>query len=94
MTLYSSMKCCGGRGDGDARNPFSHDDHGWAEYESRMISALAAGVAGGFANRDGGAFLPDFSHYYTVETAYKVYVCPRGNLLYMQIYLIADLKLL
>ena len=64
MTLYSSMKCCGGRGDGDARNPFSHDDHGWAEYESRMISALAAGVAGGFANRDGGAFLPDFSHYY------------------------------
>ena len=26
----------------------------------------------------------------TVETAYKVYVCPRGNLLYMQIYLITD----
>ena len=32
--------------------------------------------------------------YYTVETAYKVYVCPRGNLLYMRIYLITDLKLL
>ena len=31
---------------------------------------------------------------YTVETAYKVYVCPRGNLLYMRIYLIIDLKLL
>ena len=30
----------------------------------------------------------------TVETAYKVYVCPRGNLLYMQIYLITDLQLL
>ena len=30
----------------------------------------------------------------TVETAYKVYVCPRGNLLYMRIYLITDLKLL
>ena len=30
----------------------------------------------------------------TVETAYKVYVCPRGNLLYMWIYLITDLKLL
>ena len=30
----------------------------------------------------------------TVETAYKVYVCPRGNLLYMQIYLITNLKLL
>ena len=30
----------------------------------------------------------------TVETAYKVYVCPRGNLLYMQIYLITHLKLL
>ena len=28
----------------------------------------------------------------TVETAYKVYVCPRGNLLYMQIYLITDRK--
>ena len=27
----------------------------------------------------------------TVETAYKVYVCPRGN---MRIYLITDLKLL
>ena len=31
---------------------------------------------------------------YTVETAYKVYVCPKGNLLYMRIYLITDLKLL
>ena len=30
----------------------------------------------------------------TVETAYKVYIFPRGNLLYMQIYLITDLKLL
>ena len=30
----------------------------------------------------------------TVETAYKVCVCPRGNLLYMWIYLITDLKLL
>ena len=30
----------------------------------------------------------------TVETAYKVYICPRGNLLYMQIYLIDDIKLL
>ena len=30
----------------------------------------------------------------TVETAYKVAICPRGNLPYMQIYLIADLKLL
>ena len=30
----------------------------------------------------------------TVETAYKVYVCPRGNLLYMRIYLIPDQNLL
>ena len=30
----------------------------------------------------------------TAETAYKVYVCPRGNLLYMRIYLITDLKFL
>ena len=30
----------------------------------------------------------------TVETAYKVAICPRGNLLYMRIYLITDLKLL
>ena len=30
----------------------------------------------------------------TVETAYKVYVCPRRNLLYMRIYLITNLKLL
>ena len=30
----------------------------------------------------------------TVESAYKVYVCPRGNLLYMRINLITDLKLL
>ena len=30
----------------------------------------------------------------TVETAYKVYVCPRGNLLYMLINFITDLKLL
>ena len=30
----------------------------------------------------------------TVETAYKVAICPRGNLPYMQIYLITDLKLL
>ena len=30
----------------------------------------------------------------TVETAYKVYICPRGNLPYMQIYLITDQKLL
>ena len=30
----------------------------------------------------------------TVETAHKVYVCPRGNLLYMRIYLITDLKFL
>ena len=30
----------------------------------------------------------------TVETAYKVYVCPRGNLPYMLIYLITDKKLL
>ena len=29
-----------------------------------------------------------------VETAYKVYVCPGGNLLYMRIYLITNLKLL
>ena len=29
---------------------------------------------------------------YAVETAYKVYVCPRGNLLYMLIFLITDLK--
>ena len=29
----------------------------------------------------------------TVETAYKVYICPRGNLLYMRIYFITDLKL-
>ena len=34
------------------------------------------------------------SQIYTVETAFKVYVCPRGNLLYMRIYLITDLKLL
>ena len=33
-------------------------------------------------------------HVITVETAYKVYICPRGNLLYMRIYLITDLKLL
>ena len=44
------MTCCGG-GD-NARNPFRHDDH-WAEYESRMISALAAGAAGFAAGRDG-----------------------------------------
>ena len=31
---------------------------------------------------------------YTVETAYKVAICPRGNVLYMRIYLIANLKLL
>ena len=31
---------------------------------------------------------------YTVETAYKVAICPRGNLLYMRIYLITDLKVL
>ena len=30
----------------------------------------------------------------TVETAYKVAICPRGYLLYMRIYLITDLKLL
>ena len=29
-----------------------------------------------------------------VETAYKVYVCPRGNLLFMRLYLMTDLKLL
>ena len=31
---------------------------------------------------------------YTVETAYKVAICPRGNLLYMWIYLITYLKVL
>ena len=31
---------------------------------------------------------------FTVETAYKVYVCSRGNLLFMRIYLITDLKFL
>ena len=31
---------------------------------------------------------------YTVETAYKVAICPRGNLLYMRIYLITNLKVL
>ena len=30
----------------------------------------------------------------TGETAYKVAFCPRGNLLYMQIYLLTELKLL
>ena len=30
----------------------------------------------------------------TVETAYKVTICPTGNLIYMQIYLITDIKLL
>ena len=30
----------------------------------------------------------------TIETAYKVYICPRGNLLNIRIYLITDLKLL
>ena len=30
----------------------------------------------------------------TVKTVYKVAICPRGNLLYMRIYLITDLKLL
>ena len=38
------MTCCGNGGE-SARNPFRHDDH-WAEYETRMISALAAGAAG------------------------------------------------
>ena len=32
--------------------------------------------------------------YHAEETAYKVDICPRGNLLYMQIYLITILKLL
>ena len=30
----------------------------------------------------------------TVETAYKVAICPRGNLLHMRIYFIPDLQLL
>ena len=30
----------------------------------------------------------------TVETAYKVAICPRGNLFYMRIYLITDLELI
>ena len=47
-TLYSSMTCCGR--DANAPNPFRHDDH-WAEYETRMISSLAAGAAG-FASRE------------------------------------------
>ena len=32
--------------------------------------------------------------YITIETAYKVAIRPSGNLLYMQIYLITDIKLL
>ena len=39
--------------------------------------------------RDGDFGLPC-----TVETAYKVAICPSGYLLYMGIYLIADQKLL
>ena len=39
-----------------------------------------------------GIVLYRFSN--TVETAYKVAICPRGNLLYMRIYLITDLKVL
>ena len=39
-------------------------------------------------------FNGSMDQWYTVETAYKVYVCPRGNLLYMRIYLITGLKLL
>ena len=35
-----------------------------------------------------------FDYCITVETAYKVAVSSRGNLLYKRIYLIADLKLL
>ena len=31
---------------------------------------------------------------YTVETANKVAICPRGNLLHVRIYFITDLKLL
>ena len=33
-------------------------------------------------------------YYYTLETAYKVAICPVGNLLYKQIYFINDLNLL
>ena len=35
-----------------------------------------------------------FIFFSTVGTAYKVAICPRGNLLYMQIYLINDQNLL
>ena len=38
--------------------------------------------------------IEEYEYIYTVETAYKVYICPRGNLLYIRIYLITDLKLL
>ena len=34
------------------------------------------------------------SIYNTLETGYKVAICPRGNILYMWIYLITDQKLL
>ena len=54
--------------------------------QARMVSS-SMNISAAMANSTGA--LAD-----TVETAYKVYVCPRGNLLYMQIYLITDLKLL
>ena len=51
--------------------------------------------------REGAAWLADWLiggprtlDKYSVETGYKVVICPRGNLLYMQIYLITGQKLL
>ena len=62
-------------------------------HRSAVQAAVSLGYLTDLTDRE-RPVRPTFFFRSTVETAYKVYVLSRGNLLYMQIYLISDLKLL
>ena len=64
------------------------------EEDDIITNKVEHGFHGKMEKRGYRAAAISMSNSATVETAYKVYVCPRGNLPYMRIYLITDLKLL
>ena len=68
--------------------------HGPLIYEAKVNKVRTVSKKSDTPNiiYEGQFFTTIFS--YTLETAYKVDTCPRGNLRYMRIYLITDLKLL
>ena len=83
------MRETDGLGEGDA-SPLLHEE---VQYVPDVV-AVRPGAREQVRELEPHAGAAVGRFYITVETAYKVAICPRGNLLYTRIYLITDLKLL